>query len=208
MIGMICALAVGAALAQPNPAAAQAAKPTSTVSLADMKRQLTLLQDNIASVINVLQQVKESAKNPSALEKAAADFSNRFKALETQVETVRKQAVMSKARAKEHYDSWQKELTALQSPAIREKAQARFTESKEEFDRIIATAERAKEEALPFVSELKDIALYLDADLSQDAVRSLSNTIWKLGNRSRSVIGSLGDVIEQIDRTIKSLPKK
>jgi hypothetical protein len=37
-------------------------KPASTVSLADMKAQLTLLQDNIASAVNALQQVKESAR--------------------------------------------------------------------------------------------------------------------------------------------------
>jgi len=38
-------------------------------------------------------------------------------------------------------------------------------------------------------------------------VKSLSGTTWKLGNRSKSVVGSIRDVVEQIDRTIKSLPK-
>lgn len=206
MIGMIGALAVSAVLIQPNRT--MAAKPASTVSLADMKAQLTLLQDNITSAVNALQQVKESAKSESDLKKAAAYFESRFKALESQVETVRKQAVVTKARSKEHYESWQKELTEVENPKIREKAQARFTESKKEFDKIIASAERTKEEALPFVSDVKDIVLYLDADLSEDAVDSLSSTIWKLGNRSRAVIGSIADLNEQIDRTIKSLPKK
>jgi hypothetical protein len=206
MISMICALAVGAAVAQ--PATAQSAKPASTVSLADLKSQLTLLQDSIASTVNVLQRVKESASNEAALKKAAADFASRFKTLEAQVEAVRKQAVVAKAQSNQHYDSWQKDLTAVQNPRIREKAQDRFAESKEEFAKIIATANEAKDKALPFVSELKDIVLYLEADLSEDAVKSLSNDIWKLGNRSKSVIGSIGDVNEQIDRTIKSLPKK
>lgn len=208
MMGTICALAAGAALLLPTAATAQGGKPASTVSLADMKNQLRILQDNITSAVNVLQQVSESAKNEAALTKAAADYANRFKTLDAQFETVRKQGVVAKARAKEHYDSWLKELTAVQDPKIREKAQTRFTASKQEFDKIIATAEKAKEDLLPFVAELKDIALYLDADLSADAVKSLSNTIWKLGNKSKSVIGSIEKVNAQIDRTIQSLPKK
>jgi hypothetical protein len=205
---LICALAIGATLTLPSDTRAQADKPSAPVSLSDLKNQLTLLQDNIKSAVNTLQQVKDSAKNPAALQKAAANFQGRFDSLEAQVEAVRKQAVQVKARSTAHYESWQKELTALQSTAIREKAQARFSESREEFDKIIATAEHAKEVALPFVSELKDIVLYLKADLSEDAVKSLSNTIWKIGNKSRSVIGSIADVNEQIDRTIKSLPQR
>ena len=202
------ALAAGTALIQPTPTAAQATKPGSIISLNDFKNELSLLQNHITATADSLQQVKDSAKDEAALSKAAADFQSRFQALENHVSNVRTQAVVVKARAKEHFDSWQKELTALQSAKIREKAQERFTETRERFDKIVATAERAKEEVLPFVSELKDISLYLQTDLSQDAVKSLPNTIWKLGNRAKSANGSLTDVIEEIDRTIKSMPKQ
>lgn len=208
MTGIVAAVALGLALVLPSQTAAQAGKPASATSLADVKAQLTQLQNYITIAIDSLNQLKESAKHGSTLDKAAADFQNRVKALETQVETTRKHAVVMRARTKEHYDSWQKELIALQSAKIREKAQARFAESKEEFDKIISTADRAKEEALPFVSELKDIALFLDADQSRDAVMSLSQSIWKLSSRSKSVNSSIAEVNEQIDRTIKSLPAK
>jgi hypothetical protein len=205
---LTCALALVATLMQSSLAQAQATKPASVVSLNDLKTQLTLLQQQVGATANSLQQLRDSAKSEAALSKAAADFQNRFRTLETQMETVRTQAVVVKARVKQHYDAWQSALIGMQNPGLREKAQDRFTESKEQFDKIIATAERAKEEALPFVSDAKDISVYLDTDLSQDAVKSLSNTIWKLGNRSKSVIRSIDDVTEQIDRTINSLPKK
>jgi hypothetical protein len=205
---VIGALALGTALLQPNLVAAPNTKPASVISLGELKSQLMALQNQVSATVASLQQVKDSVKNEAALSKAAAEFQTRFNALEAQVGTVRKQAVVVKARAKEHFEFWHKDLTEMQNAKLREKAQERFTETQEQFDKIISTAQEAKEEALPFVSDLKDITLYLEADLSQDAVKSLSNTIWKLGNRSKSVIGSIGDVIEQIDRVIKSLPKK
>jgi deoxyribodipyrimidine photolyase-like uncharacterized protein len=208
IIGVICAAVLSVAVIQPDRALGQGAKPASTISLAEMKSQLTSLQGRIASTMSSLQQVKESAPNESSLKKAAADFTSQFNALDAQVETARKQAVVTKATANAHFDSWQKELTSLQSAQIREKAQARFTESKKQFEKIIAEATEAKDKALPFVSDLKDIMLFLEADLSEDAVKSLSNTIWKLGNRSKSVTSSIEAVKEQIDRTIKSLPTK
>src|SRR5262249_22214438 len=158
------------------------------------------------STIGSLNDVKQAARKEAELAKAVAEFKQRFQALEQRVETVRTQAVTTKARAKEHYEAWQKELTALQSAKIREKAQERFSESQKEFDKIIEEAATAKAEVLPFVSMIKDIAIYLDADLSKDAVESLSNDIWKLTNKTRSVNGTIGDLIEQIDRTLKSLP--
>lgn len=202
---LACAIALIATLA---PAARSAEAPATVVSLADMKTQLTSLQNQLSGTVAALEAVKSSAKNEAALTKSAADFAARFKALEAQVETTRKNAVVAKARAKEHYASWQKDLTTVQNPAIREKAQSRYTASQAQFEKIIAKAERAKEEALPFVSELKDIAIYLEADLTKEAVDSLSNTIWKMGPRAKSVNSTIGDVIEQIDDTIKSLPKK
>ena len=91
---------------------------------------------------------------------------------------------------------------------LREKAQERLTESQKEFDKIVVQATAAKEQVLPFVSAVKDIVIYLGADQSEEAVKTLSGDIWKLSNRSKSVNSSIQDVIGQIDRTIKSLPQK
>jgi hypothetical protein len=207
LVAFACMMAIAGALVQPNQVQAQA-KAASVISLADLRNQLATLQGQISATVNSLNAVKEAAKKKSDLNGAASGFSSRFKALEDAVETTRKNAITVKATVKEHYAAWQKNLTEMQNAKLREKAQDRFTESQKEFDKIVAEASEAKEEVLPFVSDLKDIVIYLEADLSEEAVDSLSNTIWKLGNRARSVNSSIGDVIEQIDRTIKSLPQK
>jgi hypothetical protein len=202
---LACALALGAALVHPNQAAAQTSKPV--VSLADFKKQLMMLQTQVSATAASLNDVKESAKNPAELTRAAAGLDTTFNALQAQVDSIRSNAITVKACVKSSYEAWSKELTEIGNAKIREKAQGRLTDSQKQFDKIIATAAEAKEEVLPFVSDAKDIVIYLGADLSGEAVETLSGAIWKLGNRSRSVNSSIGDVIEQIDRTIKGLPQ-
>jgi hypothetical protein len=204
IVTIVSALLLGAALTL--PAAADGERHMSVISLTDLKAQLVEVEKSVAGTMESLDAVKAAAKD-GGLEKAAADFQNRFTMLESQVSLVRTQAVMVKARANEHFEAWQKELATVQNPKIREKAQSRFSESRGQFDKIIQVAQSAKEEALPFVSDLKDIVIYLQADTSVDAVKSLSNSIWKLGNKSKTVRDRIDAVTEQIDRTIASLPK-
>jgi len=153
---IIPVLALGTALMLAVSARAQNARTASLVSLSELRSQLTTLQNSVAGTMESLQQVKTAAAGgESGLTKAAADFRSRFNQLESQVGTVRTQAVLVKARAADHYESWQKDLSTVQNAKIREKAQDRFTEAKKEFDKIVEKAGVAKEEALPLVSELK-----------------------------------------------------
>jgi hypothetical protein len=207
LISTICTLTLGAMLIQPDHAVAQT-KPDSAVSLADLNSQLSRLQMNVQTAVSSLNTVKESAKNPADLSKAAAAYDRSFNALQAEMEGVRSNAIAIKATVTAHYETWQKELTALQNPGLREKAQERFSKSQKEFDKIVTKATAAKEQALPFVSQLKDINIYLSVDLSEEAVKSLSGDIWKLSNDSRAVIGRIEDVKEQINRTMQSLPQK
>ena len=203
---LVSVLALGAPLFQPQQAVAQAAKPASVVNLMDFRNQLSQLQNDISATVSSLNTVKE-CKKEADLPKAVKELGTRYTALEARVEEIRTNAIIVKAHVKAHFESWAKELTAMQSASLREKAQDRLSRSQKEFEKIIAEGVEAKEQVLPFVSEVKDIVIYLNADLSDDAVKTLSGNIWKLGNRSKSVIGSIGDVIEQIDDTVKSLPQ-
>jgi hypothetical protein len=205
---LACLLALGTTLSLPKDTLAQSTPPTSVISLADLRNQLAKVQSEVSATVISLNSLKEAAKKPGELNAAATGFTTRFRTLESSVETTRKNAITVKARVKDHYDAWQKTLTEMQNAKLREKAQDRFTESQKQFGKIVAQATEAKDQVLPFVSDLKDVVIYLEADQSDEAVDSLSNTIWKLGNRSKSVNSSIGNVIEQIDRTIKSLPQK
>jgi hypothetical protein len=150
----------------------------------------------------------KACKSEADLSKAVADPGTNSKSLDGKVEEVRTNATVVKACVKANFKSWAKELTAMQSANLREKAQDRLSRSQKEFEAIVTVAGKAKEKILPFVSEVKDIVIFLNADTSQEALKSLSGNIWKIGNASKSMNDSLGGVIKQIDKTVKSLPQK
>ena len=182
-------------------------KKSVTVDLAQIKKSLADLQARIGDTTSALDALKQAAKSKSDLKSAHGTFDRQFKQLETQVELLRSQGTAIRTRADDHYKAWQTELTKMGNAKLREKAQNRFNEAKEEFDEIIVIADEAKRELAPFMADLKDVSSYLSADLSADAVKSLNNTIWKLGNKSRSVNASIQHVTTQINKALEVQPE-
>lgn len=182
-------------------------KGSTTVDLKEIRKNLGELQASVSDTVTALTQLKEAAKAGGDLGSRYTAFDTEFKELESLIEKVRSQGTKVRARAEDHYRAWREELSKMSNPKLREKAQNRFADAKEEFDEIIVIAEEAKREMEPFMADLRDVATYLKADLSADAVKSLSNTIWKLGNKSRAVIGSIQHVNTQINKTLEELPE-
>lgn len=182
-------------------------KKTVTVDLKDLRKSLTELQARVADNASALEGVKAAHKSKGDLKAPYATFEQSFKRLESQTDAVRSQFTQIRARAEDHYKAWRDELSKMGNPKLREKAQNRFDDAKEEFDEIIVVAEEAKRNLEPYMADLRDVNQYLSADLSQDAVKSLSNTIWKLGNKSGSVIASIQHVNAQIGKALEVQPE-
>ena len=187
--------------------AASAQQPGVMVGLNQFNGEIHELRAKLTRTMKSLDELKAAANSNSTLDAPYANFSTLYADLESQVAQVRAHGTAARARAKEHREAWQKELTEMQNPKLREKAQKRYTALESEFEKITKRAEAAKEGFAPLAADLKDIHTYLKADLSKDAVSSLSNTIWKMGISSRSVDSKLGDVNEQIEKTMKKMPQ-
>src|SRR5271169_3026624 len=99
VISTICTLAIsGVALLQSSHPAAGADKPGSTVSLADLRNQLAMLQTEVAAVVEGMNAVKGSAKKPAELSQAVANLGHSFDALQNRVNMLQTNAVTVKAR--------------------------------------------------------------------------------------------------------------
>ncbi len=178
-----------------------------TVDLNAVRKGVGELQSSISETAQALDGIKQAAKSRSDLKASYGAFDSQYKKLQKQIETLRAQATQMRTRAAEHYKAWQSELSQMGNPKLREKALNRYEEAKEEFDEIIVIADHAKRELEPFLADLRDVNSYLSADLSADAVKSLSNDIWKLGNKSRAVVASLQHLNGQIGKAMEAQPE-
>ena len=187
--------------------AAAGDKKTVTVDLKEIRQELTDLQGRITETMGALEEVKKAAKSKGDLKAPFSTFDKQYKELVAQIETVRGQSTLVRARADDHYRAWQDELSKMGNPKLREKALNRYDDAKEEFDEIIVIAQEVRRDLDPFMTDLRDVSSYLTTDLSADAVKSLSNTIWKLGNKSRSLIGGIQHVNSQIGKALDAQPE-
>lgn len=200
---LLCGLLVTAS----GPASRGQTAPAVVMGLAQFNNEISVLRSHLAGTMAALSEVKAAAGQNADLTKPYANFNRSFQTLQSQTDKVRQYGVAVKARAKEHWDVWQKELTAMQNPSLREKAQNRYTATSKQFDKIVERVETAKESFAPLMADLSDINTYLKTDLSKDAVASLSGNIWKMSNRAKDVDGKLGDVSDEISKTIKKMPQ-
>ena len=196
---------VGTAMALLVAAGAQ--EKSASVDLVKLKKDLGELQAQVSETTAALEALKKAAKDNASLKTAYGAFDSKFNQLESQITKVRGHGMVIRTRTEETYKAWQDEIGKMGNPKLREKAMNRFADAKEEFDQIIVIAEEAKRELAPFMADLKDVAIYLKTDLSADAVKSLSNSIWKLGNKSRAVVASIQHVNTQISRALEELPE-
>jgi predicted nucleic acid-binding Zn-ribbon protein len=202
---MIPQLLVAALFAMTSIAAEE--KRTTTVDLVQIEKGLGVLQSQVTAAVTSLEALQLTGKKKMDLRPDYAKFGGELKKLESQMATLRAQGTQMKVRAEDHYRAWQDQLSKMGNPKLRDKAQNRYSDVKQEFEAIIASAEEAKRDMAPFLADLKDVATYLDSDLSTDALKSLGNTIWKLGNKSRSVVASIQDVRTQIGKTLEIQPQ-
>jgi flagellar biosynthesis chaperone FliJ len=178
-----------------------------TVGLKEIHGSIANVQAGISSTMSALSELKSAGKSGSSLSAKHAAFNKQFQQLQSTIEDTRKQGTLIRGKSEEQYKAWQEELAKMGNPKLRDKAMNRYEDAKEEFEEIIVISQEAKKDLGNLMSDLNDIATYLNTDLSKDALKTLSNTIWKLENKSRGVVASLQHVNTQIDRTLEELPE-
>ncbi len=205
---LLCVLIAAASGVVPQAKAADEAKQTVVVRLSQLDNDIEALRGRLSSTMTALEELKSTAAKNGDLAAPYKNYSESLAALEKQVAELRERGIAAKARAKEHWNAWEVELTSMQNPQLREKAQDRYSATVKEFQKIVERVDTAKKTFAPLMADMKDLDTYLNTDLSKDAVSSLSGTIWGMSNTAKKADARLADVNEQIRRTIKKMPQK
>src|SRR4051812_10665806 len=142
ILGVALSLLAGTAF----PArAASEENPTVMVTLGQLNREIQLLRGTLSRTMAALEQVKVAANKNADLSVPFNSFNKSWSGLEEQTATVRQHGTAARARAKEHWQAWHAEVTGMQNPKLREKAQKRYAAATKEFEKINEEVADAKE---------------------------------------------------------------
>lgn len=105
-----------------------------------------------------------------------------------------------KARGKDYFDEWRKEGNNYKNPQIRELSEKRRVALAEIYDRIAEQSIGVKQPFKAYVSDVKDIQVFLSNDLTSKGVEAIAPISRKAvddGGKLKSALRNLQTAIEQ-----------
>src|SRR6185436_18295468 len=127
--------------------------------------------------------------------------------MQAQAKIARDRADSMKKNGQASFAAWEQEVEAINNADIRKEAQKRYTKRKKSYDKILKALEEAREELVPFMSDLNDIRKLLESELTESTVSATKSTIRSADWHGEDVRDSLTDVEKEIDRVTADLGK-
>jgi chromosome segregation ATPase len=119
----------------------------------------------------------------------------------------RTRADAMKAKGQEFFADWEQQVRSIQNPDIRKAAENRLAQRKKSYNKILAAMQDAKEELLPFMSDLNDLKKMFDGELTASSVASAKDLFRQANWHGNDVNESLLDVEKELDRVAAELAK-
>jgi chromosome segregation ATPase len=127
--------------------------------------------------------------------------------MEGKAKSARERAVSMKEKGQAFFAEWEQQVKTIQNEGIRKEAEKRLAKRRKSYGKILSTMEEAKEQLVPFMSDLNDIRKLLDSELSSGTVASTKSLIRQANWHGEDVRESLSDVEQELDRVAAELAK-
>jgi chromosome segregation ATPase len=127
--------------------------------------------------------------------------------MEEQAKVARDRADAMKQKGQAAFADWEREVQAINNPDIRKEAEKRMNKRQKSYIAILKAMFEAKEELVPFMSNLNDIRKLLDSELTEKTVASTKSLIKETDWAGNDVRDSLADVEKELDRVTAELAK-
>jgi chromosome segregation ATPase len=134
-------------------------------------------------------------------------FKTELTEMEAQAKIARNRADAMKKNGQVSFAAWEQEVQTINNPDIRKEAEKRFNKRKKSYDKILKQMEEAKDELVPFMSDLNDIRKLLESELTEGSVAGTKSTIRSADWHGEDVRDSLADVEKELDRVAAELAK-
>jgi len=127
--------------------------------------------------------------------------------MEAQAKAAAVRADSMKEKGEAFFAEWEEQIKTIQNEDIRKEAEKRLAKRKKSYTKILTAMGEAKQELVPFMSDLNDIKKLLDSELTANSVAATKNTIRTANWHGEDVRESLTDVEKELDRVSAELAK-
>src|SRR6185503_1243497 len=103
------------------------------------------------------------------------------------------------------FSEWEQHVKTIQNEDIRKEAEKRLAKRRKSYGKILSAMQDAREQLVPFMSDLNDIRKLLDSELNAATVASTKSLIRQANWHGEDVRESLTDVEKELDRVAAEL---
>ena len=207
MIGLICALAVGAAITPPDRAMAQATKPSAQAKLAgsikEIRIETTLTRDQLQQTVDALDVLVK--QKTGDLRPTYNAFVAEVKKTHAAAEGTASRAGSMQKASMDYFGAWQTEVGGISNESLRKKAQKRLDAVRKSYDKVVASLQQAGKEFRPFLSNLDDVEKTLANDVTPGGVKAIRGTASDANFNVKKVRRYIADAIEELGKMERSL---
>lgn len=197
---------------------ALALAPVSRTLAADSAEQAALVKEKIQTLRKESSQTRNqitlTLEELSRLTVAGVELRPQFEKYKTELAKMEEKAKSARDRAdsmkekgQSFFAEWEQQVKTIQNEDIRKEASKRLAKRKKSYDKILSTMHEAKDQLVPFMSDLNDIKKLLDSELSAGSVASTKSLIRQANWHGEDVRDSLSDVEKELDRVAAELAK-
>ena len=159
----------------------------------EMRKMVAQIDTTAASLDAVV------SPGQSDLKKSFTTYSDNVVELEKTGDKVLKYMAEMKVNTKEYFTEWAKEGDAYTNPRLRELSQERQNKLADIYAQVPAANEGVKESYLAYITDLKEIQMYLSNDLTPNGVSSVTPIAQKSVSELDDLKASLRPVIYALD---------
>jgi hypothetical protein len=137
--------------------------------------------------------------------KAFKEFEKNVPRIDSAAGKARKRAADMKEKGKDYFSKWEKELAAVNDPAIRKLAEERKVTLQAAFNNIRNSMEPARDQFNAWLLNLKDLQKYLNNDLTIGGIDAVKDLLAKNKSEGRAVQQNLDKVIAELNTVVATI---
>jgi hypothetical protein len=171
--------------------------------VAEFRQEILNGKNAIDNTVNALEQVAATANtNPR---EAYEQYSKSLANLESVAANAGKRSAEMKARGQAYFAEWEKQMAEVKNPEIKNLATQQRAKLQATFDNIKKYAEPLKAQFDPWLSDLKDLRVYLSNDLTISGVDAAKGLFTKTQAEGMEVQKSMNALVAELNTVAAAL---